>query len=171
MAGERVLDSPTEVTELYLESMRRSAAGVSIVVAEMDGRQWATTITAWCSVSVSPPTLIISLSSYTAAAAAVSETQRFGLSLLGTDAQPAAEFGSAAGQAKFLDQSAHLHPGVDGCVKGAFAHLDCQVQQQLDVADHRIFVGRVTSAVMFDEADPLVYSNRQYCGLARWESK
>lgn len=153
------------LTADFFASMGKLAATVCIVTSEVDGRPWGMTVTACCSVSASPPTLLVSLATVARSALAIAEHGEFGVCILGSVAIQSAERGASPGRPKFLDENpGHLIDGVSRmpCVAGTLAHLDCKVIQTVAAADHTIFVGAVQAVTFPTEGSPLIYHSRQY---------
>ncbi|WCB92263.1 4-nitrophenol 4-monooxygenase/4-nitrocatechol 2-monooxygenase, reductase component [Baekduia alba] len=155
----------------FREAMRHLAATVVMVTCEVDGRPWGLTISSCCSVSVTPPMILISLGAHTATANAIREQQRFGVSILGQRGRDAAVAGAVQGQPKFVDTYCVPHEGDDDLraapvVRGALAHLDCRAVEQTTVADHVVFFGAVEDVILFKGERPLIYYARDYTAIA-----
>jgi flavin reductase ActVB len=155
--------------ESFKAAMRVLAGGVVMVTARVGERLWGLTISACCSISASPPKVLISLSESASCLPAILETKRFGLSILRADQRPLAELGAVPGGPKYVEA---FREGRDDepMIAGALAHLDCSVDRVLDVADHKLVIGTVESvaappADRLDEPGPLVYFNRAFHGL------
>jgi len=152
----------------FRAAMRLLASGVVMVTTRIDGRPWGLTISACCSLSADPPQILISLGTQTATCRQVLDTGRFGLSLLGTRHRELAEVGAAPGAPKFVDD--HCEEGGEAGgpprVRDAIYHLDCEVVQTSEIADHTLFVGRVVRSYSGPEEahgpDPLIYFDRAY---------
>lgn len=153
----------------FREAMRLLAAGVVMVTTRIDGRPWGLTISACCSLSATPPQILISLGTQTVTARQVRSTGRFGLSLLSTSHRALAEVGAAPGAPKFVDEHVDDDGGDSGRmprVRDAMYHLDCVVSDCNEVADHTVFVGRVVQAhagrSSLRALEPLIYFDRSY---------
>jgi flavin reductase (DIM6/NTAB) family NADH-FMN oxidoreductase RutF len=148
----------------FADAMSALASGVVLVTGWVDDRPWGMTVTAFASVSAEPPTVLVSLGSGTTSAGAISATRRFGVSILAEEQLAVARFGSEPGAAKFLE--ALVDPG-DGrsdspVVAGALAHLDCELSEAVQIADHTILFGRVRAARASRSGTPLLYHRRGY---------
>ncbi len=155
---------PTGLVDDFREAMRRLASSVVMVTTHLDERPWGLTVSACCSVSMSPPSLLVSLGAHTASAGAITAAERFGVSMLGEAQQHVARVGSRPGAPKFVaeycDSTAECQSPA---VAGALAHLDCTVSRRVDVADHVLFVGEVERVVLRPgEARPLVFYARDF---------
>jgi len=160
--------SATVARSAFTEAMSALASGVVMVTTRVDDRPWGTTVSAFTSVSAEPPTILVSLRSDAATAQAIDESGRFGVSILGRHHCAVARHGSKRGASKFLERFADAdRQGLTPSVAGALAHLDCEVTEQLQVADHTIFVGRVRDVRIAGGGEPLVYFRRAYRTLAR----
>jgi flavin reductase ActVB len=144
----------------FADVMSELASGVVLVTCRVDGKPWGMTVTAFTSVSAEPPTVLVSLRSHTPVVKAIRETGRFGVSLLAQEQVLLARYGSTPGASKFLDSPV---------AEGALGHLDCEVTEDVQVADHTVLFGRVDRARMLSGASPLVYHRRAYRALAQTE--
>ena len=160
--------TPTASAAEFTGAMSALASGVVVVTCRLDGRPWGMTVTAFASVSADPPTVLVSLGSETLGARAIGATRRFGVSILAADQLPVAQFGAAAGTAKFLERftAAGAPSGASPVVAGALAELDCDVSDEIRVADHTVFFGRVRVARASQAGRPLLYHHRDYRTVA-----
>jgi flavin reductase (DIM6/NTAB) family NADH-FMN oxidoreductase RutF len=163
-----LLTNPTETVHeaAFAEAMSRLAGGVAIVTCSRDGRPWGTTVTAVASVSADPPTVLVSLGSTASSTDAIAVTARFGISILDQRQQLVARYCSLPGAPKFLEPFTREAHSESPMVTGALAHLDCELVEQLEVADHTVFIGRVSEARSARRGRPLLYFHRDYRGLA-----
>jgi flavin reductase (DIM6/NTAB) family NADH-FMN oxidoreductase RutF len=137
----------------FADAMSALASGVVVVTSLVGGRPWGMTATAFTSISADPPTVLVSLGSNSASASAIKQTGQFGVSILAEDQQGIARYCSTPGSSKLL---------ADLVVPGALAHLDCELSNAVEAADHTVFFGRVRDAQVFDDSAPLVYHRRAY---------
>src|SRR5262245_25574593 len=88
----------------FADAMSTLASGVVLVTCRLDGRPWGMTVTAFASVSANPPTVLVSLRSDSPCARAIAATGAFGVSILSRNQTEIAEYGSAPGAPKFLEE-------------------------------------------------------------------
>jgi flavin reductase ActVB len=152
----------------FADAMSALAGGVAIVTCRLGDRPWGTTVTAFTSVSADPPTVLVSLGAETTAARAIAATRRFGVSILGRGQLDAARYASAPGAAKFLEPFTDPREArsESPAVAGALAHLDCELSDEVQIADHTVFFGRVLDARVAPGGAPLVYFRREYRTVA-----
>ena len=151
----------------FVDAMSALTSGVVLVTCRLDGRPWGMTVTAFASVSADPPTVLVSLGSQTTGARAIAATRSFGVAILAAEQLEVACFGSQPGAAKFVERFAVLDPGsASPVLAGALSHLDCEVVEIVEVADHTVVFGRVRAARTSGEGTPLLYHRRAYRTLA-----
>jgi flavin reductase (DIM6/NTAB) family NADH-FMN oxidoreductase RutF len=166
MTPEIAVHRPDTVLDGFRSAMSRLAAGVVMVTCHVEGKPWGLTVSACCSVSMSPPLLLVSLGAGTTSARGIQADGEFGVSLLGQALIEVARFGSAPGQPKFVEGycSSSAEASRSPVVAGALAHVDCLLERHVPAGDHILLIGRVRSVVLGDDdADgPLVYHSRGY---------
>jgi flavin reductase (DIM6/NTAB) family NADH-FMN oxidoreductase RutF len=167
----RLITDPTPElasTLKFADAMSSLASGVVIVTCRLDGRPWGMTVTAFASVSADPPTVLVSLGSESRGAQAIEAMRRFGVSILTGEQLAAARYGSAPGKPKFLEPftEAGHRDSASPVIAGALAHLDCELSEAVQVADHTVFFGRVHGAGASHAGTPLLYHRRNYRTLA-----
>jgi flavin reductase (DIM6/NTAB) family NADH-FMN oxidoreductase RutF len=152
----------------FAETMRRHAAGVTVVTSTHGRRPWGTTVTAFVSVSIDPPTVLVSLASTGTGAQAIEQTRRFGVSILARRQRAVARHCARPGAPKHLER--FTAPGEwessTPMIAGSLAHFDCELVDRLEVGDHTLFVGRVRRVRARSGGEPLVYADRSYHTLA-----
>jgi flavin reductase (DIM6/NTAB) family NADH-FMN oxidoreductase RutF len=152
----------------FSRAMSALAGGVAIVTCRMGGRPWGTTVTAVASVSADPPTILVSLGAEGRSARTITVSGRFGVSLLGQEHADLARYASSPGSTRFFDAFVERDPAGSRSpvVVGALAHLDCELAEELQVADHIVFFGRVRHVQASPGGAPLLYFRRAYRALA-----
>jgi len=156
------------VVDAFKLAMSRLAAAVVMVTCHVDDKPWGLTVSACCSVSMEPPMILVSLGKETTSAYAIQESGSFGVSLLGQELLPVAQFGAARGSAKFVHEFCHADHRVcrSPVVVGAIAHVDCTLDRAVPAGDHTIMLGEVQNVVVTEEDTPLVYYSRSYHKLS-----
>jgi flavin reductase (DIM6/NTAB) family NADH-FMN oxidoreductase RutF len=156
--------SATVAAVEFADAMSTFASGVVLVTCRLADRPWGMTVTAFASVSACPPTVLVSLGSRTASARAIAATGAFGVSVLSRDQMDVAEYGAARGAAKFLDSLVEPRDRASAspAIAHALAHLDCDVVETIDAADHTVFFGNVHTVRRRCGGDPLLYHGRGY---------
>ena len=141
-----------------------------MVTARRGDRLYGLTISACCSISPSPPRVLISLAETASCLPAILETRRFGLSILRAGQKPLAELGAVRGGPKEVDAFSEGRDGTVTMMAGALAHLDCSVDDTFPISDHVLVIGNVEHAISvpgneLEEPGPLLYFNRTFHSL------
>ena len=144
-------------------------AGVTVATTlDRQGTPRGLTATAVCSVSLTPPLVLVCIDQAADCYEAFREARAFALNLLREDQERLSRQFATKDTLKF-EGIAH-RPGVTGVpiLSGALAHLECLLTAQYPGGDHTIFVGEaVDSAVAPSEEDgsPLVHFRGGYAHL------
>ena len=125
------------------------------------------TVTAFTSVSTAPPTILVSVGSEAAATQASRSPDGSASASWRRSSNPS----PATARRRCGEVPRAVHELGDGRgtsppVAGALAHLDCEVSQALEVADHTVLFGRVRAARAARRGAPLLYRDRRYQTLA-----
>ena len=143
--------------------------GVTVVTTlDRQGRPRGLTATAVCSVSLTPPLILVGIDQAAGCYEAFRGARAFAVNRLREDQDSLSRQFATKDALKFED-IAH-RPGVTGVpiLSGALAHLECLRTAQYPGGDHTIFIGEaVESAVAVSEEDgsPLVHFRRGYARL------
>jgi flavin reductase (DIM6/NTAB) family NADH-FMN oxidoreductase RutF len=148
----------------FKATLRRFASGVTVVTACDGKRRHGMTVSAFASVSAVPPLVLVCLERGTRTHALVTETRRFGVSLLAESERATSDrFAGLAGEQedRFAGVACETAPGGPPVLTGALAWLDCAVVSGTDAGSHTVFVGQV-EACRAVEGRPLVYYDGRY---------
>jgi flavin reductase (DIM6/NTAB) family NADH-FMN oxidoreductase RutF len=121
------------------------------------------TVSAFSSVSVVPPTILVCLASKSKTASLMDEGNTFGVSLLGAGQSDISNrFAGRDAAGDRFDGIACID-GADGLplIANAAATLECIVADRAVVGDHTIYFGTV-GAVTMGNTDPLLYYRGDY---------
>lgn len=150
----------------FRDALKDFPAGVTIVTsADASGTPVGATVSAFASLSLDPPLIVVCLKRESATVAAIRHRGAFAVHILGHDqAQLALKFASDRSP-KFegLDYAENT-PGVpllDDCP----VRLECDLSSEMPGGDHVILVGLVANASNADAFEPLVYANRRFLAL------
>lgn len=145
----------------FREAMAGVATPVSVITTLFDGVPHGTTVSAFASLSMDPPMVLVSLDRGSELLALVRRTQRFGVNLLGAEqADVALAFARKGGAGKFtgidwdVDHELPRLPGSPGWVA-------CEVADMVDGGDHVVVLGGVLAAATTGGL-PLTYHERLF---------
>lgn len=134
---------------------------VSVVTALSDGLPHGTTVSAFASLSMDPPMVLVSLDRGSELLGLIRGSGRFGLNVLGSDqSQMALNFARKGGAGKFAGVSWNLADGVPR-IPGAGGFLSCDAADLVDGGDHVLVLGRVRAAET-TAVPPLTYYARSF---------
>ncbi len=146
---------------VFRKVMSGVATPVSVITAIGDGLPHGTTVSAFASLSMEPPMVLVALDRGSDLLAMVRQTGRFGVNMLSaTQSATALAFARKGGTSKISSicwQVDHDLPRIPG----ALGWLACDVEQYVDGGDHVVLLGVVRAA---DTADgpPLTYHARVF---------
>jgi flavin reductase (DIM6/NTAB) family NADH-FMN oxidoreductase RutF len=140
--------------------MAHFASGVTVVTARHAGVAHALTATAFSSVSLDPPLVLVCVAKSSRFHAAVIGARVWAVSLLTADQEAVARHFSHRGRDLLsqFDAVAHHSAPVSGAplLTGAVSWLDCQTTAEHDAGDHTIVVGQVVATSQESAGEPVL---------------
>ena len=138
------------------------ASGVTVVTTkDARGRLLGITVSAFCSVSLSPPMVLICIEKEAGSHYAFEESNVFVVNVLREGEADISELFASTQEDKF--RGVEFKPGIEGVpiLDNALASLECRVKFSYHGGDHSIFVGEVEN-VKVDNGQPLLYHRSRY---------
>jgi flavin reductase ActVB len=146
----------------FREAMGRFASGVTIVTTVAGDGSWkGFTASAFCSLSLEPPLVLVCQARTSSSYDAFSRCEKFLVNILGEEHEELALQFARSGGEKFEDGP--FRPGLATglpLLPDALAVLGCDVHARYDGGDHDIFVGDVYSCHIRDGAPMLHFDSR-----------
>jgi flavin reductase (DIM6/NTAB) family NADH-FMN oxidoreductase RutF len=143
------------------------ATGVTIVTTrDADGRPTGLTVSAFCSVSLDPPQVLVCVDHKSQTYPALRERGRFAVNVLSADHEDISRRFASTRLDKFDGVPYRIGELDVPLIAGALAQLECTAVNAHVEGDHTIFVGRVEQAHT-DAGDPLLYYRGKYQRLAK----
>src|SRR5947209_20386148 len=154
--------------ELFRDVIRHLASGVTVITSMSKGAPVGLTATAVCSVSATPPLLLVSLTTTSNTAQGVQKTGAFAVHLLSHAAKSYAEQFASTTKDHFEGIEYHVDEATGvPILNESLGYFVAVVEQAVPVTDHILFVGRVVSCELKDkEPHPLLYFDRNYRKLS-----
>lgn len=140
--------------------MRHQAGAVTIIAVGKPGARTGLTATAMCSLTDSPPTILVCVNRNASAHRPIKSAKCFGVNVLALNQQPLAKRFSSKqleGEARFDKQDWKTLATGAPILKGTIASLDCELVAEHEVETHSIFIGRVKDGHFNEKAEPLLY--------------
>jgi len=152
-------------------ALGRFASGVTVVSTVQDGVDHAMTASAFTSVSLDPPLVLVCSHKTSRFHEAVLQTGIWGVSILAEEGIAESAWFAHRGRplGAQLEGIAH-HRGASGValLDASLAWLECTTQTVVDGGDHTVLIGAVTGAGVRDEIDdPLLYYRSHYGTIVR----
>lgn len=151
----------------FRAALGRFACGVTVVTArDGTGRDHGMTVSAFCSVSLEPPLVLVSIGHEASMHQLIMEVDQLGISVLSTNQEALSR--------RFADPESDRFDGV-GYARGesevalleeALVHLECTVIARHEAGDHTLVVCSVDRAAASD-GRPLLYYRGGYAQLER----
>lgn len=152
--------------QAFLDAMSRAATGVTVVASDGELGPRGQTVSAMCSVSADPPSLLICLNQKSQLCAAIDANRVFAVNVLRADQKRIAE--SFAGRPSPGDKAydfarVRWQTAVTGAplLASAIAKFDCRLVETHVFGTHKIYIGEVVASLSA-KGKPLVYASRGY---------
>ena len=161
---QNILDSTQ-----FRKVMGQFVTGVTIVTSREDENIHGMTCNAVFSISISPPSVLVSLAKKTRTEMLIEQGRVFAVNVL------------SESQQEFSDRFAGHHKDQEGnrfqefpwtqavtgapISQGSQAYLDCKLVKAVDAGTHTLFVGEVLAAHWEESLRPLIFYRSQYIGL------
>jgi flavin reductase (DIM6/NTAB) family NADH-FMN oxidoreductase RutF len=144
---------------------RRWPAGVSVVVAELDGRRHGLTVSSLVSLSLDPPLVGISIALQASLHELLRDAGTWAASILSGDQEHLAQHFARSVPPIALWNGIAVRDDDPRLLVGASGWLTARTVDQLRTGDHTFFVGRVESIEEGTAATTLTYVHRGYEAL------
>jgi flavin reductase (DIM6/NTAB) family NADH-FMN oxidoreductase RutF len=166
----RAVSIETEVTAGdFRNAMRQLSGGVSVITAGKGKDISGMTVTSVSSLSVDPPSLIVSLNRESSSWPLVKRYGFFGVNILTSDQVDIAERFTGKGGLKGADRFAGAQwttraSGVP-LLADALAAIDCEVEDIVERHSHAIVIGRVLDIAVSARTAALAYWQGRYVAI------
>ncbi|MDP9023855.1 MAG: flavin reductase family protein [Candidatus Eremiobacteraeota bacterium] len=131
----------------FKDAMRRFATGVTVVTSLRDGEPRGVTVSAFASVSLDPPSVLICINREARSYLFISTSKIFCVNILSAQQEHLARrFSGKLREKQFEGVDFVVDRTGAAVLTGSLAHLDCEVTEEHQVGSHSIFIGKVLSA-------------------------
>lgn len=148
--------------EEFRASLGRFASGVTVVTTKAgDGHLHGLTVSAFCSVSLNPPLILVCIEKKTGSYHAFQESNAFVVNVLSESQIDVSNHFASHLEDKFTGME--YAEGIEGIpvLKNCIVNLECRLAYSYDGGDHTIFVGHIEKTHVSD-GEPLVYFHGNY---------
>ena len=146
------------------EWMRRWATGVAVVTAREGERDFGLTVNAFLSVSLNPPTVLVSLGEEANTTPVISRTKHFAINVLRADQANLSRRFAQPDPSRVKFDGVGLQRGPYGLalLDGTLGSLVCQVSAEYAAGDHRLVLGTVVAFEKGHGRLPLIFFGGGY---------
>lgn len=152
----------------FKDALASWASGVSVVAARGEGgTSYGLTVSAFNSVSLDPPLVMVCLNRSNRLPAMIREDKRFSVSILAAGQDEVSNHFARSGRepAENLDGFGKDQGERPPVVAAAASTLQCEAHDFVEEGDHTIVIGRVVEANTDAVVPVLVYHRRGYHGV------
>jgi flavin reductase (DIM6/NTAB) family NADH-FMN oxidoreductase RutF len=153
---------PVDV-ESFKQALASWASGVTVITSRHADEVHGMTVSSFCSVSLSPPLVMVCLDKASNTLELVKAAKVFSVNVLAQGQEELSQRFASKEHEDVRFEGLDCKQGTNGCphIPGAVSTMDCRVVDTLDAGDHVIYIGEVEAAE-FTERPPLVYLRAAY---------
>jgi flavin reductase (DIM6/NTAB) family NADH-FMN oxidoreductase RutF len=141
---------------------RRWPVGVSVVVAELDGRRHGLTVSSLVSLSLDPPLVGISIAQQASLHELLRDAGEWGASILSGEQEHLAQHFARSVPPIVLWNGIHVREDDPRLLRDAAGWLVARTVDELKAGDHTFFVGEIQRIEEGNAATSLTYVHRGY---------
>ncbi len=148
--------------DAFRSALSQFASGITVVTTkDAAGQPLGLTVSAFCSVSLEPPLVLVSVDTRSETHAGFEASGLFAVSVLAEGQDAISRLFAHGGRSKF--DAIPMVTGTQGLllVPEALAHLECAVRAAHPAGDHTLYVGEILS-LSVRPGRPLVYHRGAY---------
>jgi flavin reductase (DIM6/NTAB) family NADH-FMN oxidoreductase RutF len=157
----------------FRAAMRCLAGGVSVITAGAGREISGMTVTSVSSLSVDPPSLIVSVNRESSSWPLLKRYRYFGVNILGADQVDVAERFAGKDGLKSAERfaGAEWTERASGArlLRGALAAIECEAEDIIERHSHAIIIGRVLHVELSTQEAALAYWHGDYVAIDREE--
>jgi len=147
----------------FKDALARFPSGVTVVTVQEGEEVHGITVSAFLSVSLSPPLILVSIDKRARSHDVIPRVGRFAVSILAEGQDPVSNYFAGYKQPDQVVELARPDMGTP-VVPDALAWIDCSLHQVVDGGDHTLYIGQVEGVTTRDGA-PLIYYRGRYRAL------
>ncbi len=157
-------DLPAVGPASFRAAMARWATGVCVVTARSGEEDAGLTVNALLSVSLEPPSLLVSLQRDVDTLPVLRRSGAFAVNVLAAAQRPLSDRFAQPVPSRQKFEGLAVHRGSTGAplLDGSLASLDCRLVSATELFDHVLVVGRVERIEEGPDASPLLFFRAAY---------
>jgi len=170
-SGLQNTDHEDLTAQTFREAMSRVATAVHVVTTDGPGGRVGATVSAFCSVSDEPPSILVCINRASRLHASLLKNRVFCVNTLSEGHEDVSDAFAGRGQLDMEDRFARTTwtalatgcPGLDD----ARLSVDCEVFSVSEVGTHSVIIGSVRDVRMREPGRSLIYIQRGYQSLSK----
>jgi flavin reductase (DIM6/NTAB) family NADH-FMN oxidoreductase RutF len=153
--------------ETFKKTLGCWASGVTIVTSQLGAERLGMTVSAFSSVSLSPPLVLVCADKASNTNALIQKSRAFTVNVLAAGQSALSNLFADKKREAIRFDGLECETGATGCPRlpGALSALDCRVRDEIDAGDHIVYIALVEAAKVVGEREPLVYFRGAYKSL------
>jgi len=150
--------------DTFKKALGSWASGVTIVTSQLGDERLGMTVSAFSSVSLSPPLVLVSADKGSNTNALIQRSRAFTVNVLSGEQSALSNLFADKKREAIRFDGLRCQTGATGCPRlpGALAVLDCHVRDEIDAGDHIVYIASVEAAELESSLEPLVYFKGGY---------
>ncbi|OFW77691.1 MAG: hypothetical protein A2201_00125 [Alicyclobacillus sp. RIFOXYA1_FULL_53_8] len=149
-------------SDSFKQALGRFASGVTIVTTADGERLSGLTVSAFSSVSLDPPLVLVCINKQSSAVDTLRSGRVFAVNFLSDEQIALSNHFASRTTDKFSDTAYHLGTLGVPILQGCLAHLEGSLVQEIDAGDHYVYIGQVEATEFDDTKQPLLYYHGRY---------
>lgn len=149
----------------FRKAMSRFASGVTVVTTEHEGVSFGMTVSAFSSLSLVPPLVLVCVEKSARIHDAIPRAERFAVNILREGQEAVSKRFASRGEDRFEGIRTREGKLKVPLLEESLAIVECRLHASLPGGDHTIFVGEVVTAEI-GEGKPLLYYESTYGTIA-----
>ncbi|MCL6598106.1 MAG: flavin reductase family protein [Alicyclobacillus macrosporangiidus] len=150
----------------FRRALGRFASGVTVVTAQANGSAAGITVSAFASVSLQPPYILICIDKQSSTIPVLRAAGAFAVNFLNEDQAHLSNHFASKRADKFAGISCRQGQLGAPLLEDTLGYVECRVVREVDAGDHLLYLGQVEASDVDDTKRPLLYYHSQYHGLA-----
>lgn len=167
--GAETLAGTGASPEALKDFNRKFVSGVTVVtVQDAEGRPRGLAVSAYMSLSLDPPLVVICVQKTSSTYPALFEARHLGINILSHAQRPVVERFASKSDDKFAGLDWHPAPAGSPLLSGASASVEAEIKERFRAKTHVVIIARVRHLELSD-VEPMVYKAGKFYDGARLE--
>ncbi len=146
----------------FRQALGRFASGVTVVTMKNDGLLSGLTVSAFCSLSLTPPRVLVCIDKSSTNINPLRKSKAFAVNVLSQSQADISTHFAKQITDKFTGISYRIGPFGLPLLNDSLCNLECKLIQEIDGGDHYIYIGEIEHAEFHENKEPLVYYRGNY---------